>query len=553
MLFVYHIDMHPQPHFNILDHQGITLFPAWMMKPFHQKMMLAKSYLVHKVSVSNNENVSIDHNAANSTISSSESTKSTTNSASCADIVNVTVPILEKNQLGNNSGSPKDWLKIFRHHVTISESLPGSCFRQDDFQDEGYPQVHEVLLECQGLAKMLQPTDPQLKEKLSHQHKVREKKTTKTKKHTDEECKDESWTVDEDTVTAPTDGYQYWERATRWNSAKEVIMAAELGQKIEVAGFEEPVYLVEIYKSITKGQEDAELKISIIEANNTKPHKMSMSKITRTFTTIDKEAAVYGATLWEKHRYRSHKRVVEEGESITPSSQTTPSKPSTTKASPPPNKKATRNVSPAKPVSLPIEKPSSAFAQVTQMAKSKGSDQTLSTTMHLCVNSINMRCHEEAQGWQQQNAQLVKLLEEKEQALQFSAFVKLQLGLSNSKWNLMCSLLGFPQRKIAISQCVKDHSKWAHVSAIPGMNGAFASCSAVFLHLKDNITQRKAWDLHGLNHILVMGFIDGRLLWGKNLFYGLSVSSVTDPQQFYCFGKLPDPICWLFVCSSQLS
>ncbi|KAH3742732.1 hypothetical protein Pelo_15875 [Pelomyxa schiedti] len=47
----------------------------------------------------------------------------------------MTVPNLEHKRPRNNSGSQRDWLKTFRHHVTMGESLPGN-FRQD-FQDEG--------------------------------------------------------------------------------------------------------------------------------------------------------------------------------------------------------------------------------------------------------------------------------------------------------------------------------------------------------------------------------------------------------------------------------
>lgn len=53
-----------------------------------------------------------------------------------------------------------------------------------------------------------------------------------------------------------------------------------------------------------------------------------------------------------------------------------------------------------------------------------------------------------------------------------------------------------------------------------------------------HITKSKLWELHGLSHVLVKGFIDGRQLWGKNLFYGLSVSSVHNAQKQSCFATV---------------
>ncbi|KAH3762975.1 hypothetical protein Pelo_5276 [Pelomyxa schiedti] len=156
-----------------------------------------------------------------------------------------------------------------------------------------------------------------------------------------------------------------------------------------------------------------------------------------------------------------------------------------------------------------------------------------SSNVSLCTLSPSKQVKVLPSGtWEDYCGRSAREKEERTHLLEHCTYVKLHMNLSHSEWHLLCSLLHIPERKKAILQCMKQHCSWAQVSPMRnGFNGAYASCYAVFQSLVERATKQHLWDLHGLNHILVKGFIDGRQLWGKNLFYGMSLASVTQTDR----------------------
>lgn len=124
----------------------------------------------------------------------------------------------------------------------------------------------------------------------------------------------------------------------------------------------------------------------------------------------------------------------------------------------------------------------------------------------------------------------------REQEVKKSTFIKLKLNLSHDDWSELCALFHLTKRKEAMLKCIYDHACWANVSPFTnGLNGAYSSCENVFNFLLDQITHKEMWALNDLHPVVVKVFADGRALWGKNWFSGISVCSVTNPQDYHCF------------------